>query len=176
MSWSRTGLRAVLCDFAGTELQDWQYPVTAADPLADPMAALKQAAGDRLIAVVVSVTQPYQQGVGSPAQPDDAGPRPARAGWLAQFETDPAPVWSRRMGVPVLFENDANLEALGEAVSGAAAGEGCVIYIKLGERTTGPAWCWTGACTGGPADSPANWPTCTWSTTATCVSAAGAGA
>jgi predicted NBD/HSP70 family sugar kinase len=137
VSWSRTGLRAVLCDFAGTELQDWQYPVTAADPLADPMAALKQAAGGRLIAVVVSVSQPYQQGVGSPAQPGEASLRLPQPGWLARFETDPAPVWSQRMAVPVLFENDANLEALGEAVSGAAAGEKCVIYIKLGERTTG---------------------------------------
>ena len=137
VSWSRSGLRTVLLDFAGDERGAWQYPADAADPLAAPMAALRDAGGDRLTAVVVAVAQPYQQGVGSPAQPQEAPARPQRATWLTSFATDPAPAWSRRAGVPVLFENDANLEALGEAVYGAAAGEANVIYIKLGEGVIG---------------------------------------
>jgi predicted NBD/HSP70 family sugar kinase len=39
--------------------------------------------------------------------------------------------------MPVLFENDANLEAVGESVYGAASGEDNVIFVKLGERATG---------------------------------------
>jgi predicted NBD/HSP70 family sugar kinase len=114
--------------------------MTGEDPLAEPMAELARIAAGRMIAVVVSVAQPYQQGVGSPAQPQGGTAsetaRP-RAGWLTPFADDPAVAWSERLGVPVLFENDANLEAAGEAVQGAAAGEANVVYVKLGERSTG---------------------------------------
>jgi MarR family len=40
VSWSHARVRAVLCDFAGQELQACQYPVTEEDPLAGPMAEL----------------------------------------------------------------------------------------------------------------------------------------
>lgn len=137
VSWSRAGIRTVLCDFAGNERQAWQQPAAAEDPLAAPMAALASAARGRLAAVVVSVTQPYQQGVGTPALVPDGGAGPAKATWLTRFEADPAPAWSQRLGVRVLFENDANLAAVGEAVYGAAAGEDNVIYIQLGEGAAG---------------------------------------
>lgn len=137
VSWSHARVETVLADFAGNELRVWEHPATDEEPLAAPIAALEQAGNGRMITVVVSVAQPYHQGVGSPRPPRNAPGRP-RAGWLARFdETDPARAWSARLGIPVLFENDANLEAVGESVYGAASGEANVIFVKLGERTTG---------------------------------------
>lgn len=137
VSWSPARLQTVLADFAGNQLRAWQHPAAGAGPLAAPLAALEQAAGGRMIAAVVSVAQPYQQGVGSPRAWPDTPDRRGQAGWLRLAEADPARAWSARLGLPVLFENDANLEAVGEAVYGAAAGEANVIFVKLGERTTG---------------------------------------
>ena len=137
VSWSHARVETVLTDFAGNEVRTWQHPATD-EPLAAPVAALEEAAAGRMIAVVVSVAQPYQQGVGSPVPdgPDTEARRP-QPGWLARFAEDPARAWSARLGMPVLFENDANLEALGESLNGAASGEANVVFVKLGERLVG---------------------------------------
>lgn len=58
-------------------------------------------------------------------------------GFAPWLRTDPAAELGARLGVPVLVENDANLGALGEAVSGAGRGFSSVLYIKLGERSVG---------------------------------------
>lgn len=138
VSWSYAGVDTVLADFAGNKLRVWEHPTTGEEPLAAPIAALEQAGNGRMIAVVVSVAQPYHQGVGSPQARRNAPGGCPQAGWLARFdETDPARAWSARLGMPVLFENDANLEAVGESVYGAASGEDNVIFVKLGERATG---------------------------------------
>jgi len=138
VSWSQARLRAVLADFAGNEQWAWQHQVTDSDPLAAPVAALTQAAHGRMVAVVISVAQPYHQGVGSPVTRQPASGQPPQTGWLTHFEeADPARQWSARLGLPVLFENDANLEAVGEAAYGAARGKSNVIFVKLGERAAG---------------------------------------
>jgi predicted NBD/HSP70 family sugar kinase len=60
-----------------------------------------------------------------------------RSGFAPWLQPDPAAALARRLGVPVVIENDANLGALGEAHAGAGRGHGCQIYLKLGERSVG---------------------------------------
>jgi predicted NBD/HSP70 family sugar kinase len=137
-SWLDSRVRSVLTDLGGRELNAWQYGTAVDEPLAEPLTRLAAEASDRMIAIVVSVAQPYQQGVGSPHRAQGwpnlaAAPNPE---WLPSA-ADPARAWSERLGVPVLFENDANLEAVGESVLGAASGETNVVYVKLGDRSIG---------------------------------------
>lgn len=68
---------------------------------------------------------------------DEHGHIPGSIGFAPWLRTDPAAELGARLGVPVLVENDANLGALGEALSGAGRGFSCVLYIKLGERSVG---------------------------------------
>jgi predicted NBD/HSP70 family sugar kinase len=138
-SWLDSRVRALLTDPGGRELSTWQYGAAGDEPLAEPLTRLAREASDRMIAIGVSVAQPYQQGVGSPNQSQGwpnlaAAPNPE---WRLPSAADPARAWSERLGVPVLFENDANLEAVGESVMGAASGETNVVYVKLGDRSIG---------------------------------------
>jgi len=74
-------------------------------------------------------------------RPDDNMPleAPPPSGHLRRFRTwdghAPASLVSRHLGCPVYSENDANLAALGEAVSGAGAGMGTVLYVGLTHGT-----------------------------------------
>src|ERR1700742_1945090 len=138
-SWLDSRVRAVLADLGGRELNAWQYGAGAGDPLADPLTRLASEGSDAMIAIVVSVAQPYQQGVGSPHQAQGwpslaSAPNPE---WLLPSAADPARAWSERLDVPVLFENDANLEAVGESVLGVASDQTNVVYVKLGDRSIG---------------------------------------
>lgn len=78
-----------------------------------------------LVGAVLSLPRPYLAGHRGPwrAGGPMGGPR-----W---FTTDPAPDLRRRLKVPAVAENDANLAALGETVHGAARGMRDVIHIKL---------------------------------------------
>lgn len=139
VSWSRDHVRTALASFAGEVVAAAEYPSHGDDVLDAPMQALAHPADGELSAVVVSVPAPYQRGVGSPVYRRIGPPRPEgeRPRWIAVFDTDPASVWSERMGVPVLFENDANLALIGEAAVGVAAGLSEVIYLRVDGYSTG---------------------------------------
>jgi predicted NBD/HSP70 family sugar kinase len=148
VSWSPTRLRTTLATFGAEIIERADHPANhpGGDPdrgdarsrLAAPMASLQRSRGGRLSAVVVAVPAPYQRGVGSPQHrrtaPPSAGTPPS---WLAAFDGDPAAGWSERLGVPVLFENDANLAMLGEVSAGVARGSTDIVYLKLDARGTG---------------------------------------
>jgi len=117
--------------------------------------------------VVLGVPAPFQRGVGLPpgrppvpgtpaasgasAAPAASAPAasagaaavgsiavgPAVGGFVPWLRSDPAAELARRVGVPVVIENDANLGALGEAHAGAGRGHRCQVYLKLGERSVG---------------------------------------
>src|SRR4051794_35928847 len=76
----------------------------------------------RLIGVGLGVPRPVVRGPGTPA----GGPIP-----LAWAGAPPAEELSRRLGLPVRIENDANLGVLGEHAHGAARGAKDVVYVKL---------------------------------------------
>ena len=101
-----------------------------------PRAASGRA--DRLTAVVLGAPAPFQSGVGIPASrfvPAEAtqptGPVLPFVSWL---RTDPAPELARRLRVPVIVENNANLAALGEYTAG---GAGDLIFVRFVERGVG---------------------------------------
>jgi len=101
-----------------------------------PRAASGRA--DRLTAVVLGAPAPFQSGVGIPASrfvPAEAtqptGPVLPFVSWL---RTDPAPELARRLRVPVIVENNANLAALGEYTTG---GAGDLIFVRFVERGVG---------------------------------------
>ena len=92
----------------------------------------------RLTAVVVGAPAPFQSGVGIPASrfvpaeaTQPAGPVLPFVPWL---RTDPAPELERRLQVPVMVENNANLAALGEYTAG---GVGDLIYVRFAEGVGG---------------------------------------
>jgi predicted NBD/HSP70 family sugar kinase len=113
----------------------------AADVVSPALAllddALAAAGLDRgaIAAAVVGVPGPFRRGEGVvPLRDVPAAIRRffpgATPGWML---TDPAPEVSRRLGVPAVAENDANLGALGEAVSGAGRGGEVSIYVKYAQ-------------------------------------------
>src|ERR1700761_2258120 len=67
-SWLDSRVRALLTDLGGRELSAWQYGAGAGDPLAEPLNRLASAGAGAMLAIVVSVAQPYQPGGGSPHQ------------------------------------------------------------------------------------------------------------
>jgi predicted NBD/HSP70 family sugar kinase len=75
----------------------------------------------------------------SESEPASAGAAPGRhsGGFVSWLRPDPAAALARKLGVPVVIENDANLGALGESHAGAGRGLRCQIYLKLGERSVG---------------------------------------
>lgn len=139
VSWNRDHVRTALASFAGDVVAATEHPAHGGDVLAAPMASLTEPTDGRLSAVVVSVPAPYQRGKGVPSFRRSGPPRaePDRPRWLAAFDSDPASTWSERLGVPVVFENDANLALIGEASAGVAAGLHDVVYVKLNGYSAG---------------------------------------
>ncbi|MHA3701189.1 ROK family transcriptional regulator [Jatrophihabitans sp. YIM 134969] len=146
VSWNRDHVRTALATFAGDVVAATEHSARGDDVLTEPMAALTAPADGRLTSVVVSVPAPYQRGKGVPSFRRYGPPRPEpeRPRWLADFDSDPARAWSERLGVPTVFENDANLALIGEASAGVAAGLQDVVHIKLGGFSAG-----TGLLVGG---------------------------
>ena len=140
VSWNRDHVRTALASFAGDVVSATEHPSHGDDILTAPMTSLTAAPADgRLSAVVVSVPAPYQRGKGVPSFRRSGPPRPEpeRPRWLAAFDSDPASTWSERLGVPVVFENDANLALIGEASAGVAEGLHDVVYVKLNGFSAG---------------------------------------
>jgi predicted NBD/HSP70 family sugar kinase len=87
---------------------------------------------DALVSTVLSLPAPVHDGrVVPPRNPLPGAPSSAgstRARWMG-------PDWraevQRQLGVPAHVENDANLEALGEATYGAGQSSGGLVHIKL---------------------------------------------
>jgi predicted NBD/HSP70 family sugar kinase len=81
-------------------------------------------------AVVVSLPIPFRR-----APAETAQPRPPTSPLLSQAHDEvvgqAVPELARRLQVPVLSENDANLGALGEAIFGAGKGAHSIVYLKL---------------------------------------------
>jgi len=76
----------------------------------------------RLIGVGLGVPRPVVRGTGT---------SPSRPVPLAWAGASPGEELSRRLGLPVRVENDANVGALGELFRGAARGARDVVYLKL---------------------------------------------
>lgn len=139
---------------------------TSSPEVLEPAWNFLREAGDRpLDRIVLGVPAPYQRGVGltpgrppvpetgdapstapsaasvvsaaSSAEAAQSGRAPHGSGFVSWLGADTAAVLGRRLGVPVVIENDANLGALGEAYSGAGRDHRSLIYLKLGERSVG---------------------------------------
>src|SRR5690348_11344680 len=131
------GLDGTLRGSAAVPLESLEAPdvvPTALDVLAAAVAAGGPEAS-RLTAAVVGVPGPFRRGEGVVAMRDV--PEPIRRffpgglpGWMRH---DPAPEVARRLGVPAVAENDANLGALGEAAFGAARGGEVAVYVKYAQ-------------------------------------------
>ncbi|QMU68781.1 ROK family protein [Streptacidiphilus sp. P02-A3a] len=143
--WAHGRLRAAIATYGGTVLarDDLAVGTDGSGPevLEPAWRFLGEAGQGPLDRVVLGVPAPFQRGVGLPpgrlpvpGGEDASGRRPDFAPWL---RPDPAAVLARRLGVPVVIENDANLGALGEAQAGAGRGYSCQIFLKLGERSFG---------------------------------------
>ena len=161
--WSHGLLRAAVATYGGSILARREIAIVEQDSDLDVLEPawrfLEESGEGPLDRVVLGVAAPYQRGVGLPPGRLPAPGRGARgyedrtahedpavrfgfAPWLAP---DPAAVLSRRLGVPVDVENDANLGALGEAHHGAGHGHRDQIYLKLGERSVGAGLLLNGA-------------------------------
>jgi predicted NBD/HSP70 family sugar kinase len=99
-----------------------------------------------LTTVVVSVPAPFQQGVGSVGQRLPVRRRstraipPEQAGgptFYAGLAGDPAAPLSKRFGVAVYLENNANLAALGEFSAGAGRGHPDQLFVLLNGQSIG---------------------------------------
>jgi len=145
--WAHGRLQSAVATYGGTMLArgDATVPGEQSGPevLEPAWSFLNEAGQGPLDRVVLGVPAPFQRGVGLPpgrlpvpgpgAEPAD----PPRSGFAPWLRPDPAAALARRLGVPVVIENDANLGALGEAHAGAGRGHNCQIYLKLGERSVG---------------------------------------
>lgn len=121
------GIQYRVFDFARGEQQ--MTPIV--DLLGDLLTASGIGRAD-LTHTVLAVPAPVHQGRiaalrSSPQTPYQASPT-ARIQWIG---TDPGAELSRLLDMPVTVENDANLEALGESVYGAAKGADLSLYVKM---------------------------------------------
>jgi predicted NBD/HSP70 family sugar kinase len=157
--WAHGRLRTAVATYGGTILARGEMAVTGDESgpdvlepawrfLAEALTeALTEAGAEPLDRVVLGVPAPFQRGVGlppgrlpvpGPTAPDAEDASARRPGFAAAWlHPDPAAALARRLGVPVVIENDANLGALGEAHAGAGRGRGSQIFLKLGERSFG---------------------------------------
>ena len=145
--WAHGRLQSAVATYGGTILARSDLPLTgeqSGPELLEPAwEFLDEAGRGTLDRVVLGVPAPFQRGVGLPPGrlpvpgPDAEQPGPPRQEFAPWLHSDPAAALARRLGVPVVIENDANLGALGEAHAGAGRGYSCQIYLKLGERSVG---------------------------------------
>ena len=125
-------MRVALADLAASVLAERRVDL---DVDAGPGAALD--AGAALVSEVLSAARfPRDRvlglGMGLPGPIDRAdgnvGPSSILAKWTGLA---PAQELSRRLGLPVRLENDANLGALGEFLYGAGREAGDMVYVKV---------------------------------------------
>lgn len=145
--WAHGRLQNAVATYGGTVLarSDITVPDDPSDPevLEPAWRFLSESEGRTPDRIVLGVPAPFQRGVGLPPGrlpvpgPDSARGDAPRSGFPPWLRPDPATALTRRLGVPVVIENDANLGALGEAHAGAGRGHSCQIYLKLGERSVG---------------------------------------
>jgi len=128
-----------VCDYTGTVLA--RHPIEGArtDDLGAVLAAAKATigglAGVRPSIGVVGIPLPFQRGRGALAL------RRLTPSMLATFPnlqplpewllTDPSRAFAEALGIPVIAENDANLAALGETISGAGRGHRGVVCVTV---------------------------------------------
>jgi predicted NBD/HSP70 family sugar kinase len=148
--WAHGRLQAAVATYGGAVLAREELAVTgdgsSPDLLEPAWRFLGEAGPGTLDRVVLGVPAPFQRGVGlppgrlpvpGPAAPGTADTSARHPGFAAWLSPDPAAALARRLGVPVVIENDANLGALGEGHAGAGRGRGSQIFLKLGERSVG---------------------------------------
>jgi predicted NBD/HSP70 family sugar kinase len=145
------GLRALCYDFAGNRLGESTLHAPGSEMSeAGLYSAVEQvlalAAGHPnydLAVVVLSVPAPFLQGRGAPtghvALPE------TQTSFLVTVTDDIEDALTRRYGVPVIMENDANLAALGEQYAGAGVGVDNFVYVKINEDGFGSAIVLNGA-------------------------------
>jgi predicted NBD/HSP70 family sugar kinase len=125
-------LRVSLADASMRILADQRMPL-AGDHRAD--TGLQRAAmlvGELLADVDAAPDELLGVGVGVPAPVDARTGRIATVGMLRGWdEVDVGAVLETELGAPVHVDNDANLGALAEARSGAAAGHDAVAYLRV---------------------------------------------
>lgn len=160
--WTHGRLQTAVATYGGRILARGDIEVagdTSSPEVLEPAWRFLREAGERpLDRIVLGVPAPYQRGVGltpgrppvpepgdasgaaSPvASPSEAAQTcaPHGSGFVSWLRADTAAELGRRLGVPVVIENDANLGALGEAYAGAGRDHRSLIYLKLGERSVG---------------------------------------
>lgn len=135
---SRSDLRVAIVSFDGTirasAIRAFD-PHVAADGFVEPAVAMleevlrKSGLGlEALISAVVGVPGPIKVGPSGRTMTPVLKGRDDLPAWMSR---DPAAELRRAIDVACVAENDANLEAIGEAVFGAGAGLGSVIYVKV---------------------------------------------
>lgn len=166
VAWSHGRMQAAVATYGGTVLERWDAGVpgdgSSPEVLEPAWRFLAEAASGPLDRVVLGVPAPFQRGAGLPERlpapeprtPTGAGAKVVDApsvegggrggqrhallqGFAPWLRPDPAAALARRLGVPVVIENDANLGALGEARVGAGLGHRSVVFLKLGESSFG---------------------------------------
>jgi predicted NBD/HSP70 family sugar kinase len=135
LSFGRTHIRAALADLGLGVDGDRDFVAQSAALkflVADDGWAALDAAESRIRELLALVPRERVIGVaiGLPA-PIDRAVGGAVRGWLRGWkDLRPAEEMSRRLGLPVELENDANLAALGEQVYGAGRSFKDVVYVK----------------------------------------------
>ena len=141
IGFGHSGASVGVCDFAGTVLVRRPIPAAGLDDLDTVLAGVRGAIADlgavRPSVGVVGIPLPFERGRGAihvrrltPTMLDTFPNLQPLPDWLL---SDPADQFAEVLGAPVVAENDANLAALGEAISGAGRGYRGVVHVSAAD-------------------------------------------
>ncbi len=126
----RRHARVVLATLGHEVLAEKALEMDESWRVADAVDAVESLVADVLAAAGAVCTDIVGIGLGLPAPLDTAGHSTSRTIPPDWVQADPALAISRRLGLPVVVDNDANLGALAEARWGAGRGSETLFYVK----------------------------------------------